>query len=169
MSSEKFLIDSNSLIEPYNRYYPFDITEKFWEQLKKHIESGSIVLLDMVKNEINQCDDDLSVWLNGVNIKEEIDHRDPIIIKNYSKILQYIQNESAYKGSALRNWAQEHVADAWLIASAMNNDYKIITFEKPQFRRGNIYKNAKIPDVADIFNVKTNDLFYLMRVLKIKL
>lgn len=49
---KKYLIDSNSLITPYERYYPFDIVVSFWTQLKQYIENGSIVVLDMVKSEI---------------------------------------------------------------------------------------------------------------------
>ena len=171
MSDERFLIDTNSLIEPYNKYYSFDLAEKFWEQLRDHIEVGDIVILDMVKDEINKGEDDLSDWLNSVNILEEVDHRNQNIIANYGRVLQSIQNNPNYKDTALANWAQETVADAWLIATAMTNNYTIITFENKQHTPNskNVYRNAKIPDVAESFNVKVADLYYLMRALKIKL
>ena len=113
MSREKFLVDTNSFIEPYNKYYPFDLAENFWKQLKHHIEVGNIVLLDMVKDEITKGKDELSEWISSINV-EEIDHRTPAIISNYSKILQNIQEDSSYKETALANWSQETVADAYL-------------------------------------------------------
>lgn len=171
MSEEKFLIDTNSFIEPYNNYYPFDLAANFWKQLKQHIELGNIVLLDMVKDEINKGEDDLSQWLNGVKISEEIDHRVPNILSNYGRVLQEIQDNPIYKETALENWSQETVADAWLIATALTNNYTIITFEKGQriHNSNNVYKNAKIPDVAEDLGVKVADLYYMMRTLGIKL
>lgn len=171
MSDEKFLIDTNSFIEPYNKYYSFDLAANFWKQLKYHFEAGNIVLLDMVKDEISKGEDDLSEWLNGINILKEIDHRTSDILSNYGRVLQAIQDNPIYKETALENWSQETVADAWLIATAINNNYTIITFEKGQriHNSNNMYKNAKIPDVAEDFGVKVADLYYLMRTLRIKL
>lgn len=125
----------------------------------------------MVKDEISKGEDDLSQWLNGVTILEEIDHREPDIILNFRKVLQEIQDNPIYKETALENWSQETVADAWLIATALTNNYTIITFEKGQriHNSNNVYKNAKIPDVAEDFGVKVADLYYLMRALEIKL
>lgn len=170
-NNEHFLIDSNSFIEPFNRYYPFDITTKYWEQLKYHIESQSIFLLDIVRMEIIKQDDDLSNWIKQIPTEQDIDHREIDILNNYKKVLQYIQYQDCYKTLALENWAQANVADAWLIAAAITTNSTIITFEKPQIQPNskNVYKNAKIPDVAKVFNVKVADLFYLMRTLNIKL
>lgn len=170
MSSEKFLIDTNSFIEPYNKYYPFDLAESFWKQLKHHIEIGNILLLDMVKDEIIKGEDELSEWLRSIDVAE-IDHRVPEIILNYGEILQKIQDDLSYKETALENWSQETVADGWLIATAKANNYTIITFERKQKNPNtrNTFRNAKIPDVAEDFGVKVNDLYYLMRTLKIKL
>ncbi len=33
MVTEKFLIDSNIFITPYQNYYPFDLAPGFWKQL----------------------------------------------------------------------------------------------------------------------------------------
>lgn len=170
MNNEKFLIDSNSFIQPYNSFYPFDFAEKFWEQMENNIQNGSIAILDMIKEEINKGKDSLTEWINEINIAEEIDHRNSQIITNYKKVLESIQTDSCYKVTALENWSQEHVADAWLIATAIANGYTIITFEEKQkIIHGNIYKNAKIPNIAEKFNVKVENLYYLMRALKFKL
>ena len=42
---EVFLIDSNSLISPYQLYYPFDFASRFWDQLKEKIEDGNVIIL----------------------------------------------------------------------------------------------------------------------------
>jgi hypothetical protein len=46
--AEIFLLDSNSFITPYQRYYPFDLVPLFWKCLEREIQKGSIVVLDKV-------------------------------------------------------------------------------------------------------------------------
>lgn len=85
--------------------------------------------------------------------------------------MQYVQTCGLYKEQALASWAPEDVADPWLIAAAAVYDYTIITVEAPSgglsLKTQN--KNAKIPDVANAFGVKTNDLYYMMRQLEIRI
>lgn len=63
MVEEKFLIDSNSFMAPYRQYYAFDLIPTYWDELSKRTESGRLVLLDMVKNEIDKGGDDLADWV----------------------------------------------------------------------------------------------------------
>lgn len=51
---EKFLIDSNSFMTPYRQYYAFDLVPTFWKELSKRTDSGNLILLDMVKAEIEK-------------------------------------------------------------------------------------------------------------------
>lgn len=76
-----------------------------------------------------------------------------------------------YKEQALQTWANGDVADPWLIAVAAVNDYTIITAEVPSggLSVKNPNRNAKIPDVAKKFGVRTNNLYYMMRQLGIKI
>lgn len=101
MNQEVFLIDTNALLTPHLMYYPFDLAPSFWEQLEEKLKDGSVVLLDMVKNEITEGHDELSNWmksLQGINI---IDHRTPEIIEKYSRVLGAVQSNTCYKQSAL--------------------------------------------------------------------
>ena len=65
MVEEKFLIDSNSFMAPYRQYYAFDLIPTYWDELSKRAESGRLVLLDMVKAEIDKGEDDLAAWVNS--------------------------------------------------------------------------------------------------------
>lgn len=66
---------------------------------------------------------------------------------------------------------QSYIADPWLIAAAAVNDYTIITAEVPSsgLSPKTQNKSAKIPDVARAFGVKSNNLYYMMRTLGIKI
>lgn len=171
MNEERFLVDANSLITPHLNYYPFDFAPGFWAQIEQPIKDGRIVILDMVKNEILQGNDHLTEWMNGLEIGKYIDHREAAILSKYGAVLQYIQHNPCYKPSALAEWSKANIADAWLIATAASYDLTLITFET--FNNGlnqqNPSKNAKIPNIAKAFDVKTESLFYLMRELRIKL
>lgn len=165
MSNEIFLIDTNSFITPYLTYYPFDFAKNFWAQMAKCINNGDIAVLDMVKTEILQGNDNLKAWMKSLSIANYIDHKDQVILQNYSSILIHIQTNTCYKTSALTEWAKANVADPWLIAAAKAKGYTIITFEEANkgLNSRNPSKLAKIPDVAKAFNVKTENLFYMMR------
>lgn len=170
-SNEKFLIDSNSFIAPFKLYYPFDLLPKFWEQLKSEMVEGNIVLLDMVKEELQKGDDELSIWVKDINKDIILSHKDISIINNYAAVLNHIQTCGFYKAKALSDWSKESVADPWLIAAAVTYGYTIITFET---KSGNLDARAqcgraKIPDVSRKFGVKCENLFYLMRQLSFKL
>ncbi len=167
--SEVYLIDANILITPYEQYYPFDLAQTFWQQMGTHISNGKIAILDMVRDEIYKGQDDLSNWLKGLHIAQMVSHKDQGVIVNYSQIIQYLQNSNLYKEPAMQEWANGSVADAWLIAAAMKHGYTLVTFEKPNMglNAKSPSKKAKLPDVATQFNVKTVDLFYIMRQLQI--
>jgi hypothetical protein len=171
MSKEKYLIDSNSLITPYESFYPFDFAQIFWTQLGVHILSGSVVILDIVHDEILRGGDSLSEWLSGLEDQEIVDHRQSAILQKYQEILTHLQTNPCYKPNALAEWSREDIADAFLIATAATYGYTLITFETPNagLNSRDPSKEAKIPDVAKVFDVPTHNLYYLMRLLEIKL
>lgn len=166
MDEKIFLIDSNALITPYESYYPFDLFPSFWEQMASYINQGRIAILDLIKDEIEKGDDDLSKWIKGITIERYIDRRNDIVIAQYRQILSHIQNSADYKESALMEWAKRSVADPWLIATAKAYGYTVITLEKyASIIPGQPAKKAKIPNIAKVFDVPTQDLIYMLREL----
>lgn len=167
---EKFLIDTNCFITPYQFYYAFDIAPRYWELLSQRSNAERIVLLDRVKAELVKRDDELTSWLSGAHF-EECSFKDASIISVYSEVLQYVQESAYYNEKALNAWSQEDVADPWLIATAKAKDYTLITLETGSggLNANTPSKNPKIPDVAKEFGVKTQSLFYMMRALNIKM
>jgi len=168
---EIFLIDSNSLMTPCRFYYAFDLVPAYWKELAKHIDSGQVVILDMVKDEIEKGQDELAEWIKGNNALKIISHVSDETIKKYQDIMQYIGASGFYRDTALHTWAQAYIADPWLIAAAEANGYTIVTEEVPSggLSRKTPNKSAKIPDVALHFGVKTIGVFELMRKLNIRI
>lgn len=172
MVEEKFLIDSSSFMTPYKFYYAFDLVPAYWNELSKHVEAGGIVLLDLIKKEIEQGQDQLTDWIHENETKFiSCNHISEEIILKYQKILQYIQECGYYNDKALYIWSQAEVADPWLIAASAVNHYTIITNEVSAgtLNKKTPSRNPKIPDVAKAFGVKTESLFYMMRKLGIRI
>ena len=170
-TAEVFLIDSSALVTPYKSYYPFDIAPCFWDQIKENIEIGRIAVLDVVKDEVEKGGDTLSEWINELSIARFIDHREAPILAHYSEVLTYIQNCEFYTAHALADWANANIADPWLIATAIEKDFTIITFETSAGHLSKKYpsKRCKIPDICDVFHAKYENLFSMMRKLSISL
>ena len=105
--------------------------------------------------------------MDGLEIRKLVDHREPVILAKYVAVLQHIQENPCYRATALTEWARGTVADAWLVATASAYGYTIITFEGPNngLNPETPSKKAKIPDVARVFDVKAETLFYMMREL----
>jgi len=168
----KYIVDANAFITPYNTYYSFDLLPNFWNQMKKHIECGNIVILDLVKDEIGKhTDDDLSNWLKDVKIKTFIKYSNPDTVPCYSEIIKYVDECGYYiTDKVLSDWDHPS-ADPWLIAAAWVYKYKLVTFEQSagKLSNKNKSKRAKIPDVCEHFGIKCCNLYEMMRELSFQL
>lgn len=167
-----YLIDTNSLITPKATYYPFDLAPTFWESMAEKIQDGSIAILDLVRKEILKPTntDDLALWMSDLKIGRYIDHKQQGIVVKYAEVLQFVQQDPCYSEKALRAWAEESIADPWLIAAAGVYDFTIVTFETyVKINAGNPSGKAKIPNVAEKFQVRITDLFHMIRDLGIRL
>lgn len=133
---KKYLLDANIFITPYNSYYAFDFGYSFWNQLKYTICSKRAIVINSVFQEIcYHKEDDLSEWLKNITDPKPFNEtRNAGIVNNYGQILRYIQECGYYKPMALENWANNKIADPWIIATAMHfNEEKtceIVTMEQ---------------------------------------
>ena len=166
---EKFLLDANTFIAPFQNYYPIDFAPGFWAQLKPKLKLDSVYVLDVVKNEVMKGEDELSEWFGAISDANIIDRRNASIIAKYGEVLRFLQDSPLYSDKALRNWSDVNVADPWLIAAASALGYTLVTFETSAgiISVNNPSGKPKIPDIARKFNVKCENLFYFMRKMNI--
>jgi len=165
----KFLLDTNAFIEAYRTYYGFDILPTFWKHLSEKSKEGKLLVLDVVKKEILQNDDELSAWIKAQKDLSTIKASD--FDEEYKQIENYVRECGFYTAKAWKNWANNDGADPWLIAAGMKTGFTVVTREKPSggLNKKILSKNPKIPDVAKYFHVETIDTFAMMRRLKIKI
>lgn len=169
MVEEKFLLDANSFVTPYQNYYPFELTPGYWEKLKPILLKDSVDVMDVVKEEIDKGEDSLTDWLKSISNLEVLDKRDPAILIKYGEVLKFLQDSPLYNDRALRSWSIANVADPWLIATACAKGYTIVTFEQSagKISPSNPSGKPKIPDIAKEFGVKCVNLFYLMNKMNV--
>jgi hypothetical protein len=163
-NSEVFIIDSNILIEPHKTYYSFDFFPEFWIFIEQSITVKKIIILDMVYDEIAVGADTLSSWIKNIQNLEPLNHKTQEFIKHYADIINFIQTSGFYKIDALRSWSVPSVADPFLVAAAIRNNYTVITGERPNtgLNKTNPSPKVKIPDICTQFNVNWGDLFYML-------
>lgn len=70
-----------------------------------------------------------------------------------------------------KGWANEKIADAWLIAIAMKENYTIVTEENRviNLNKINPSKAAKIPDVSDQLGIRCINMNQFFEEVQFKL
>lgn len=163
MASKFFVIDANTLISSYRKYYSFDFAPAFWDQL---IENGGsrIILVDKIRDEIYRNEDLLSEWLKANEtsfmVKTSEDNK---VIECYSKIITAVNQNEKYKASAKSAFASD--PDSWLCAHALAYKYVVVTEETYDPNRRN---KVKIPNVCREFDIEYIDLVGFIREIGIK-
>ena len=59
----KYLIDSNCFIEPHRGVCPLDVAISFWNKMKELTCEKNVYILDRVKGELTEWDNDLKRWI----------------------------------------------------------------------------------------------------------
>jgi hypothetical protein len=155
-----YWIDSDSFIQSKDKGYGFDIVPGFWEFLKQHIISGAIASPVKVYKELTEhSEDDLLRWVRLLK-QDGLLFVDPSAPAQecMRKVTDYVN------GKYQPPWATEFLdgADPWLISHANAHGGQIVTFEvsAPDSKT-----KIKIPDVAKKFDVKTLNVYEMVRAL----
>ena len=157
-----YWLDSDSLIQPKNGPYGFDIAPSFWNFIEQKMSEEIISSSIMVYSELENGDEDeLLVWARQQKDNGCFIEPDQIVQTKFREIAEYVN------GHYPQHQASEFLAgaDPWLIAHAKAYGGKVVTFEVPA--PGS--QRPKIPDVADAFEVETLNIYTMIRELGIVL
>lgn len=158
-----YLLDSNIYINFYDRYYRHNLFPSFWLSFSG-IVNKNVVIPNIVVNEQYQ-DEWFVEWLQQNFQGSKLDHRQ--FAKEWGEVLLHIKNSNLYTDGALnsaRGWANERIADPWLIAIAKRENLTIVTDENKNINLNpnSPSKAAKIPDICEdlgIRCIKMNEYF----------
>ena len=165
MKSPVYVLDANVFIQAARQYYAFDIAPIFWNELKHHAGGQRVCSIDKVKDELSRQKDELAKWA-GKHFHtafEPTDNDD--VLDQYQKLIRWVHRQDQYHESAIYEFAQDHVADAWLIAYAKSKGHILVTHEtlSPQSKN-----RIPIPNVCEAFGIEYCDTFDMMRSLEVK-
>jgi hypothetical protein len=156
----KFLIDANILISGYKVYYPMDIHVSYWNVIAEQIANGNFIIIDKVKNEIQ--DEKLVDWLKH-NIDNKLYASTADCMVQYSYIQEWATKNQSFGTSDKAHFADSNVADPFLVAKALKESYSVVTYELSA--KGG--KKIKIPDVCSHFGVTCMTINDALRRLEI--
>ena len=151
---QKYCLDTNIFIEPWNRFYSIQFTKGYWEILEDLAQKQIVFSTTEVKREIEKIDDNLQKWLKGksffkspnMNVQEQMRG----IMKKYPHLVDPSKGRS--------------IADPWVIAHAQAENAVVVTLEQKATKSGHI----KIPDVCKKEGIKCIDIYELIKSLKIE-
>lgn len=154
----EFWLDSNSFIEPNKGPYGFDIAPGFWTFLEEKANDGTIASSLLVYDELQSgVEDELHDWANQRKANGFFVEPDASVQTAFRQIADYVKNN--YPDHQASQWLDG--ADPWIIAHAKVHGGKVVTFEK----RAPHSSKPKIPDVCDQFDLKTLNIYELLREL----
>lgn len=150
-----YLLDSNIYINFYDRYYRKDFFPTFWSNFK-NVLNESVVIPKIVVSE-NYQDTWFKDWLKDHYTKSFIEHTS--YAKEWVSVIHHIDNSPYYKDAALtseKGWANDKIADPWLVAIAKAMNYTIVTDEvkNVNLNSDNPSKSVKIPDICEELGVR---------------
>ncbi len=158
--SKKYCLDTNVLIQAWQKYYSPKICPDYWDVLSDLGVQGRIFLPQAVFEEITGTDDDLTNWLKGSGIPEyKIDG-------SVTECLKAIYANNPAHKKLVDNTKQRSLADPWVIAHALKENATLVT--KEEIITANNTTKIKIPNVCDNMGVRCINDFQLVEELNIQ-
>jgi len=142
----KYCLDTNVLIEAWQKYYSPVFCPDYWDILNELGSKAIIFIPELVYEEITRTEDELSVWLKKSKI--------PIhkITEPVTKCLQNIYAKNPVHKNLVDNIKSRSLADPWVIAHALNENATVVTKENRETALNT--KRIKIPNVCENMDVR---------------
>lgn len=159
MKNEKYCIDTNVLIQAWQKYYSPILCPNYWDLLDNLGRQNLIFIPKMVYDEILRVEDDLSEWLKNSYI--EVKNETESVVNRLKDIYSANPNHRFL----VDNVKGRSLADPWVIAHAIDQNAIVVTKEKGVTATGS--KKIKIPNVCKNMGVTAIDDFELLRRLNV--
>ena len=142
---KKYCLDTNVLIEPWNKYYTIEICPDYWEIIDRLAKQGVIFCPEEVRREIDKIDDELKKWVKSRphlfrEINQTVQVRLREVLERFPRLVDTVKDRS--------------MADPWVIAYAMTENAVVVTKEGPT--NGHTPR-IRIPDVCNALSIEWMD------------
>lgn len=145
-----YVVDSNFFITAHRATYPLDVATSFWNKVKELADTGLIISIDKVKNELFDKNDELEKWCK-LNLPESFFADSSTALSEYSRISQWASSKSThYLPNAINEFLDVNEADAFLIAYTLADSNRVlVTHEVSSNKKSKI----KIPEPCNDLGV----------------
>lgn len=151
---ERFLIDSNVLINAKYFHYNFSYCKIFWDYLLNLHGNGVVFTVNSVKRELLAKPDEIANWIE-TEVPSSFFQDEMSSMGSYAQLMNWAHTLDV-SDKAKEDFASETKADAFLIAHAMTHDFAIITHEKSSPGAKN---RIMIPNAAVAHGIKTLTIY----------
>ena len=159
---DQYLLDTNVFLQAKFLFYRFDFCQGFWHWLEAAHANKLIFSIKKVKRELQNGDkgDQARKWAEAMPSSFFLDDiSDPEVMSRYGKVITWSTKSAQYHQAAKDEFASAHIADAFLVASAMRHGFKIVSQEK---QSPDSKKKIFLPDAAKAMGVKSIQIFDLL-------
>lgn len=159
-----YVVDTNFFIQAYRSFYPLDVALSFWSKVKSLAESGIIISIDKVRDELYDKNDELEAWCKS-NLPDNFFKDTATIMTEYGRVTSWAYSmKDHYLPNALNEFLAVDEADAFLIAYTLADtiNRSIVTQELSEPNRKN---KIKIPDSCKALDVKYLNVMDMFRAL----
>ena len=163
-TAKRYVLDANVLITASQTYYHFDVCPGFWKALITAHESGRVVSIDKVRDEVTPKNDELKEWATvavpGTFFKKT---DDIAVFRTFGDMQTGVLSQPQFTPTAKTEFAT--VADGWVMAYAKANDLIVVTHEE---FAADAKKKVPMPNVCVEFGVDYVNTFEMLRDLRVK-
>jgi predicted nucleic acid-binding protein len=145
-TKQKYCLDANVLIQPWNTYYAPGLCPDFWVLLARLGHAQRIFLPAAVMDEITRTDDKLTQWVKGSGIP--VYPYEENVVQN----LRQIYAADPLHQRLVDNIKGRSLADPWVVAHAMDLGACVVTKEKKETAKKD---RIRIPQVCSTMNAST--------------
>jgi len=156
-----YLLDTNVLIAAKNLYYGMDFCPGFWKWIEKKGSDGIVHSVSKVKDEIMAGDDELADWVKTLPLEFFLQPQQPDV-DALQRISSWVSGGS-YDQAAVSQFLQ--IADYYLCAQALGDNYTVVTLETPADGR----RRVKIPSVCIAMDIPFINTFDMLRRERVRL
>ncbi len=149
------VLDADVFIEAKRLYYDFDVFPGFWDWLAYRRETGDVLSVEAVGDELCRGTDRLADWAREMG-SEFFVPPDERTIAAFAEVAAWAESQS-YERAAIDEFFRS--GDYYLVAHAKAHAQIIVTHEVVK----NTPKKIKIPNVCKGLGVRYMSIFQLLR------
>ena len=158
-----YLLDTGVLIEAKRRFDGLDFVPGYWQWLMARAQSGAVLSIERVADEIDAQQDDLSAWAatlpGGFFLRP-----DATFSPAFQRVSQWAVSNGFHQAAQAEFL---EVADSYLVAQALAGAHTVVTLEKPATTPSK--RKIKVPDACAALGVKCMTPYAVMRLMGVRL